>query len=190
VSTADHDGRTVNPGDDAFAEAFDGGTAGMEPYVQLVPDPSSEHAAADTDEDGERVPLAVSSARMLAGSPGFSGFAVRELDAAKAFYGETLGLTVKDHPMGTLGITLGSGATVMVYHKPDFVPATYTILNFPVADVESTVDHLAAAGVRMQRYPGFDQDEKGISRGQGPTIAWFTDPSGNIIAVLEDGPTS
>ncbi|MCY7418690.1 MAG: VOC family protein, partial [Chloroflexi bacterium] len=65
---------------------------------------------------------------------------------------------------------------------------TYTILNFPVADVETTVDHLTAAGVRMRRYPGFDQDEKGISRGQGPTIAWFTDPSGNIIAVLEDGP--
>ena len=89
--------------------------------------------------------------------------------------------------MGTLGIELGSGATVMVYRKPDFVPATYTILNFPVPDVDAAVDQLTAAGVQMQRYPGFDQDEKGISRGQGPTIAWFTDPSGNILAVLEQG---
>jgi predicted enzyme related to lactoylglutathione lyase len=121
-------------------------------------------------------------------SKAFSGFAVKELDAAKVFYGDTLGLDVKDQPMGTLGIGLGSGATVMVYHKPDFVPATYTILNFPVADVEAAVDRLTAAGVQMQRYPGLDQDAKGISRGEGPTIAWFTDPSGNILAVLDQRP--
>jgi predicted enzyme related to lactoylglutathione lyase len=125
---------------------------------------------------------------MLSGSPAFSGFAVKELDAAKSFYGSTLGLDVNDHPMDTLGIRLGTGATVMVYLKPDFVPATYTILNFPVPDVESVVDRLTAAGVEMQRYPGFDQDAKGISRGDGPAIAWFTDPSGNILAVLEQGP--
>lgn len=125
---------------------------------------------------------------MLSDSKAFSGFAVKELDAAKSFYGSTLGLEVKDYPMDSLGIRLGTGATVMVYLKPDFVPATYTILNFPVADVESAVDQLTAAGVEMQRYPGFDQDAKGISRGDGPTIAWFTDPSGNILAVLDQGP--
>lgn len=125
---------------------------------------------------------------MFTNSKAFSGFAVKELDAAKTFYGETLGLEVKDQPMGTLGIGLGSGATVMVYHKPDFVPATYTILNFPVPDVDAAVDQLTAAGIQMQRYPGMDQDEKGISRGRGPTIAWFTDPSGNILAVLDQGP--
>ena len=125
---------------------------------------------------------------MLTDSQAFSGFAVRELDAAKAFYGETLGLEVKDSPMGTLSIRLGSGATVMVYHKPDHVPATYTILNFPVADVEAAVDQLTAAGIQMQRYPGIYQDAKGISRGDGPTIAWFTDPAGNILAVLDQVP--
>lgn len=125
---------------------------------------------------------------MLKDSKAFSGFAVRELDAAKVFYGDTLGLDVKDQPMGTLGIGLGNGATVMVYHKPDFVPATYTILNFRVPDVDAAVDQLTAAGVQMQRYPGLDQDAKGISRGEGPTIAWFTDPSGNILAVLDQGP--
>lgn len=125
---------------------------------------------------------------MFAGSKAFSGFAVKELDVAKAFYGQTLGLDVKDGPMGTLGIRLGSGATVMVYLKPDFVPATYTILNFPVADVDTAVDRLTADGVQMLRYPGMDQDEKGIARGDGPTIAWFTDPAGNILAVLDEGP--
>ena len=76
----------------------------------------------------------------------------------------------------------------MVYHKPDFVPATYTILNFPVPDVEAAVRQLNAAGGQMQRYPGLGQDEQGIARGQGPTIAWFTDPSGNILSVLDQGP--
>ena len=123
---------------------------------------------------------------MLENSKSYSGFAVKELDAAKVFYGDTLGLEVKDQPMGSLGIQLGSGAMVMVYRKPDFVPATYTILNFPVPDVDAAVDQLTAAGIEMLRYPGFDQDEKGISRGQGPSIAWFADPSGNILAVLDE----
>jgi predicted enzyme related to lactoylglutathione lyase len=123
---------------------------------------------------------------MFEDSKAYSGFAVKELDAAKTFYGDTLGLDVKDQPMGTLGIQLGSGATVMVYHKPDFVPATYTILNFPVADVDVAVDQLTAAGVEMLHYPGLGQDAKGISRGQGPTIAWFADPSGNILSVHDE----
>ena len=125
---------------------------------------------------------------MFENSKAYSGFAVKELDAARVFYGDTLGLDVKDQPMGNLGIQLGGGATVMVYHKPDHTPATYTILNFPVADVDAAVDQLAAAGIQMLRYPGFDQDEKGISRGQGPTIAWFADPSGNILAVHDEAP--
>ena len=123
---------------------------------------------------------------MFEGSKAFSGFAVKDLDAARAFYGDTLGLDVRDQPMGTLVIRMGSGAGVMVYHKPDHAPATYTMLNFPVPDVEAAVRVLTAAGVQMQRYPGMGQDEQGISRGQGPTIAWFTDPSGNIISVLEE----
>jgi catechol 2,3-dioxygenase-like lactoylglutathione lyase family enzyme len=126
---------------------------------------------------------------MFRDSRAFSGFAVKDLDTAKAFYGTTLGLEIEDHPMGTIGLHLGSGATVMVYPKPDHVPASYTILNFPVTDVEAAVDGLIAAGVRMERYEGFEQDAKGIARDErGPTIAWFTDPSGNILAVLDEAP--
>ncbi|MFN8620134.1 MAG: VOC family protein [Chloroflexota bacterium] len=122
---------------------------------------------------------------MSANSQAFSSFAVKELDAAKVFYGETLGLDVRDQPMGTLGIRLGTGAMVLVYPKPDHVPVTYTILNLPVPDIHAAVDRLVAAGVEMQRYPGMDQDEQGISRGRGPNIAWFLDPSGNVVSVLE-----
>jgi catechol 2,3-dioxygenase-like lactoylglutathione lyase family enzyme len=123
---------------------------------------------------------------MFRDSPAFSGFAVKDLDAARSFYGETLGLRVEVQEMGVLALHLGSGATVMVYPKPDHVPATYTVLNFPVPDVDVAVDGLTAVGVRMERYEGFDQDAKGIARDErGPTIAWFTDPSGNILAVLD-----
>jgi catechol 2,3-dioxygenase-like lactoylglutathione lyase family enzyme len=126
---------------------------------------------------------------MFGDSKAFSGFAVRDLPEARAFYEGILGLGVAELPMGILELRLGSGATVMVYPKPDFQPATYTILNFPVADVDAAVDGLIAAGVTMERYEGFDQDERGISRSeQGPAIAWFTDPSGNILSVLEEGP--
>jgi catechol 2,3-dioxygenase-like lactoylglutathione lyase family enzyme len=124
---------------------------------------------------------------MLADSPAFSGFSVADLDAARRFYGETLGLRVSDAPEmgGMLTLHLGSGADVLVYPKPDHVPATFTILNFPVPDVEKAVDDLAARGVQFQRYEQFDQDEKGIARGDGPPIAWFTDPSGNVLSVLQ-----
>ena len=127
---------------------------------------------------------------MFHDSKAFSGFAVEDLDAARTFYADTLGLDARVEPMGVLSLRLRSGAQVMVYPKPDHVPATYTILNFPVADVDAAVDRLAAAGVRMERYEGFEQDAKGIARGDenGPTIAWFTDPSGNILAVLDEEP--
>ena len=124
---------------------------------------------------------------MLANSAAFSGFAVPDVEAARRFYAETLGLRVDvDEAMGgMLTLHLGSGADVLVYGKPDHTPAGYTVLNFPVDDVERVVDELTGRGVRFERYAGFDQDEKGIARGQGPDIAWFTDPAGNVLSVLK-----
>jgi catechol 2,3-dioxygenase-like lactoylglutathione lyase family enzyme len=124
---------------------------------------------------------------VLTDSAAFSGFAVPDIEAARRFYSETLGLRaeVNDEMGGLLTLHLGGGTDVMVYPKPDFTPATYTVLNFPVADVEKAVDELTAKGVTFERYDGFDQDDKGIARGMGPAIAWFTDPAGNILAVLE-----
>jgi predicted enzyme related to lactoylglutathione lyase len=122
---------------------------------------------------------------MFTDTPAFSGFAVDDIDAARAFYGETLGLRIEDGPMGVLSLQLAGDRTTMIYPKPDFVPATYTILNFDVEDVDAAVDELNARGVEMERYDGFEQDEKGIARGQGPDIAWFKDPAGNILAVLK-----
>ncbi len=125
---------------------------------------------------------------MLKDSQAFSGFAVKDLEAARKFYGETLGQDVRDGPMGVMELHLAGGASIMVYPKDDHVPATYTILNFPVGDVDAAVDELNAAGVKMEQYgrPEMQQDAKGIARDpQGPAIAWFTDPSGNIISVLQ-----
>jgi predicted enzyme related to lactoylglutathione lyase len=124
---------------------------------------------------------------MLAQSRAFSGFAVDDIEKAREFYGEALGLEVETvEGPGLLTIHLAGGRDTIVYPKPDFEPATYTILNFPVDDVEATVEDLTARGVAFERYDGMDQDEKGISRGMGPTIAWFKDPAGNILAVLEE----
>jgi catechol 2,3-dioxygenase-like lactoylglutathione lyase family enzyme len=122
---------------------------------------------------------------MLAESKAFSGFAVPDLDKAKEFYGETLGIkTSEEH--GLLTLHLAGDRATLIYPKPDHQPANYTILNFPVDDVERAVDELSARGVQFERYEGFEQDEKGISRAEGgPPIAWFTDPAGNILAVLE-----
>ena len=123
---------------------------------------------------------------MLAQSKAFSGFAVDDLEKARDFYGETLALEVElvEEP-ALLNIHLAGGRDILVYPKPDFEPATYTILNFPVDDVEAAVDDLASRGVAFERYDGMEQDEKGIARGPGPEIAWFKDPAGNILAVLE-----
>jgi predicted enzyme related to lactoylglutathione lyase len=125
---------------------------------------------------------------MLKESKAFSGFSVDDLEAARGFSGDTLGLdvTVLDESMGLLALDLAGGARVMVYAKPTHQPATFTVLNFPVADVEKAVDDLAARGVSFERYEGFDQDDRGISRGPGPRIAWFTDPAGNVLSVLEE----
>ena len=124
---------------------------------------------------------------MLADSAAFSGFAVPDIEAARQFYGDTLGLRteVNQEMGGMLTLHLGGGKDVLVYPKPDHTPATYTVLNFPVDDVEREVDELTAKGVRFERYDGFDQDEKGIARGMGPAIAWFTDPAGNVLSVLQ-----
>ncbi len=114
-----------------------------------------------------------------------SGFAVRDLDAAEAFYRDVLGMRVLRLPMGLLGVRINRSTTVLVYPKPDHEPATFTILNIPVDDLEHTVDDLVAKGVEFLRYDGFDQDERGIARGgdRGPDVAWCSDPSGNVIAV-------
>ena len=123
---------------------------------------------------------------MLKDSKAFSGFSSNDIPACTAFYAETLGLDVSEE-MGGLGLHLAGGGEVFVYPKEDHVAATFTVLNFPVEDVEAAVDRLTAAGVVFERYEGFDQDEKGIARGgEGPTIAWFKDPAGNILSVLAE----
>jgi catechol 2,3-dioxygenase-like lactoylglutathione lyase family enzyme len=126
---------------------------------------------------------------VLENTEAFSGFAVDDLEKAKDFYGETLGLKVSvlDEEFGLLQLDIAGSRNVLVYVKPDHSAANFTILNFPVDDIDKAVDGLAERGVEFERYEGFDQDEKGISRGGGPLIAWFKDPSGNILSVLQDG---
>ena len=116
----------------------------------------------------------------------FSGFSVNDLEAAKIFYGTTLGLDVVENAMGFLEINLASGALVLAYVKPNHEPASYTMLNFEVDDVEAAVDDLNTRGVVTKIYidPDFGTDDRGISRGQGPDIAWFCDPAGNVLSVL------
>jgi predicted enzyme related to lactoylglutathione lyase len=124
---------------------------------------------------------------MFENTKAYSGFAVDDANRAREFYGDTLGikLSVIAEEEGLLVLHLAGGRDTFVYQKPDFVPATYTILNFEVDDVDQAVDELAARGVEFERYEGFDQDEKGISRGAGPMIAWFKDPAGNILSVMK-----
>jgi catechol 2,3-dioxygenase-like lactoylglutathione lyase family enzyme len=119
----------------------------------------------------------------------FSGFSVNDIPRAKEFYGATLGLEVAELN-GILQLKLGGGGSVFVYPKENHLPATFTILNFPVDDIDRTVDELKSRGVGFERYEGFEQDDKdiarGIAAGQGPDIAWFKDPAGNILAVLQE----
>ena len=122
---------------------------------------------------------------MFENTKAFSGFAVNDLEAAKKFYGETLGLKTSEH-YGLLTLHLASGRDTLVYPKPDHVPATYTILNFAVDDIDAAVDELVSRGVQPESYDGLGQDEKGINRAGGPYIAWFKDPAGNILAVLQE----
>ncbi|WP_280261393.1 VOC family protein [Nocardia abscessus] len=121
---------------------------------------------------------------MFTDSNAFSGFSVDDIEAAKTFYAETLGIRVAEEN-GMLQLHLGGGGTVLVYPKPDHTPATFTVLNFPVSDIEAAVDELIRRNVRFERYEFAEQDEKGIHRGGGPLIAWFTDPAGNVLSVLQ-----
>ena len=125
---------------------------------------------------------------MLKDSPAFSGYSVNDLEKAAEFYGQTLGLNAENGPMG-LKLTFKSGAEVFLYAKEDHVPATFTVLNFPVDDIDKAVDDLTAKGVKFERYESAHQDEKGIARGiehkMGPDIAWFKDPAGNVLSVLK-----
>jgi predicted enzyme related to lactoylglutathione lyase len=121
---------------------------------------------------------------MFENTKAFSGFAAPDVEALEPFYRDKLGVrtTVEN---GLLTLHLAGGRDTLVYPKPDFVPATYTILNFPVEDVDGTVDALTARGVEFEKYDGFEQNDKGVFIGDGPRIAWFKDPAGNILAVLQ-----
>ena len=127
---------------------------------------------------------------MFGNTKAFSGFAVDDLEKAKQFYSETLGLEVTEEN-DLLTLHIAGDRPILVYPKPNHTPASFTILNFPVDDIEPAVDQLAARGVVFERYEGtpIATDEKGIFRGGGPLIAWFTDPAGNVLSVIEtDGP--
>ena len=122
---------------------------------------------------------------MFENTRAFSGFSAPDLPAAKQFYSETLGLKVSEQ-YGMLHLHIAGGCDILVYPKPDHIPATYTILNFPVEDIDKAVDELVKRGVRFERYDNSGQDEQGIARGGGPYIAWFKDPAGNILSVLQE----
>lgn len=122
----------------------------------------------------------------LGSTKAISGFSVDDIEAAKKFYGETLGLKVTDEEMGIIRLHLAGGTEILVYPKPNHEPASYTILNFLVDDIDSAVGELTGRGVEFVKYDGFPQEENGIMRGNGPDIAWFTDPAGNVISVLKE----
>ena len=128
---------------------------------------------------------------MFGDTRAFSGFSVDDLPAAKKFYGDTLGLRVTESN-GLLDLHIAGGTRILVYPSPTHSAASYTVLNFPVADIEAAVAALAEKGIRFERYPQLESgmDEKGIFRGGGPLIAWFKDPAGNILSVLEESGTA
>ncbi len=118
----------------------------------------------------------------------FSGFSVDDLQKAKAFYGDVLGLEITDNPMGLIELHIEGGNNIIIYPKPNHTAATFTILNFPVKNIDEAADELIAKGVSFEQYDGqIKTDEKGICRSSyGPNIAWFKDPAGNILSVLEE----
>jgi catechol 2,3-dioxygenase-like lactoylglutathione lyase family enzyme len=121
---------------------------------------------------------------MFKDTKAFSGFSVDDLSAARSFYGDTLGLEVTEEN-GLLQLGIAGGNPVLVYPKEDHTPATFTILNFPVEDIEATADELIRRGITFERYDEGQHDEKGIFRGGGPLIAWFKDPAGNILSIIQ-----
>jgi|SRR5215218_8077409 len=126
---------------------------------------------------------------MLASSKAYSGFAVDDLDRAREFYGETLGLEVEllDAENGLLTLHLAGDRPTLVYLSRGMTPPSYTILNFPVDDIDAAVEGLADRGVEFERYDEMPQDEKGVMREGGPLIAWFKDPAGNTLSVMQEG---
>ena len=122
---------------------------------------------------------------MFQNTKAFSGFAVDDIEAAKRFYGETLGLEVSE-ANGILTLHIAGDRATIVYPRPGHEPAAYTILNFPVDDIDAAVDELTARGVQMERYEDAGQDERGVMREEGPYIAWFKDPAGNVLSVLQE----
>ncbi|MFI8830000.1 VOC family protein [Streptomyces afghaniensis] len=122
---------------------------------------------------------------MFGTTKAYSGFSVNDIEAARTFYGDTLGLRVSEEH-GMLILHIAGDRDILVYPKQDHTPATYTILNFPVDDIEAAVDELSRRGVRFERYDHLKADDKGIFRGGGPLIAWFTDPAGNVLSVLQE----
>jgi catechol 2,3-dioxygenase-like lactoylglutathione lyase family enzyme len=122
---------------------------------------------------------------MFTDTKAFSGFAVDDVEAAQAFYGDTLGLRTSVEN-GILVLHIAGDRDTIVYPRPGHVPAEYTILNFPVDDVGAVVAELTRRGVRFERYDGFPQDDDGVMRGNGPDIAWFKDPAGNVLSVIAD----
>lgn len=122
---------------------------------------------------------------MLSDSHAFSGFTSNDIPKARTFYAQALGLDVTEEN-GMLTLHLAGGGTVLIYPKETHEPASFTVLNFPVADIDSAVDRLVEGGVRFERYDGFKQDARGIMREGGPPIAWFKDPAGNILSVLQE----
>jgi catechol 2,3-dioxygenase-like lactoylglutathione lyase family enzyme len=121
---------------------------------------------------------------MFTNTKAFSGFAVDDVDKAREFYSETLGLEVSEEN-GLLTLQIAGDRPTLVYPRPNHTPADYTILNFPVDDIDQAVDDLTARGVQFERYEGFDQDDRGIMRAEGPPIAWFKDPAGNVLSVIQ-----
>jgi len=121
---------------------------------------------------------------MLKESRAFSGFSTNDMEKAREFYADKLGLNVTEEN-GSLNLHLEGGGTVFIYPKDNHEPATYTALNFPVKDIDEAVDSLARGGIQLERYEGIEQDERGIARDENTSIAWFKDPAGNILSVLE-----
>jgi catechol 2,3-dioxygenase-like lactoylglutathione lyase family enzyme len=122
---------------------------------------------------------------MLRDSPAFSGFSAKDMDAERRFYADALGVNVEEQN-GMLTLHLGGGHDVLVYPKDDHQPATFTVLNFRVKSIDDTVERLTASGVAFERYEGMGQDDKGIARQYPPPIAWFKDPAGNILSVIQE----
>jgi predicted enzyme related to lactoylglutathione lyase len=125
---------------------------------------------------------------MLADSRAFSGIGVDDFEKAKGFYGETLGLrfTVLDEENGLMTLHLAGDRDTLLYESPRFSPAGYTVLNFEVDDIDAAVDELSSRGVKFEQYDEMTQDEQGVMREGGPPIAWFKDPAGNVLSVLQN----